>query len=372
MKKIITILFVAPLILASLFLWYKYKKNVQSVVPYPYVFQNNAYSELNVEAPILIVGDRMGDRLGSFAKIMADKVSENLSKPVKIDSIAVKGEGLHRTLEKIKSLKRLPLIIVYMGGSEESAESKFQTQDIDTIKKNLEIYEDEKIQTLLMIFPQLSRFVYHTVKYKALGSSIIPDNNTYSDIAVQKRNEISFKLFEREINEFFTYAKDRNSYVIAVSTPLNLDAKPRSSCPGSFSGELSPKLDQVIGLVKERDFKQAYNISKELALMANNNARALYIHGKIAKNLGKIKEAQKYLELAIAFDCSNWRGSPVYNQILKSAASKHDVAFFDFNKMLKDHWTQNLVFFDDVYPQNLYMEKMAQVIAARIKKLLKL
>lgn len=372
MKKIITTLIIGPILVGAAFLAYRHNQNISSVVPYPYTFKESAYANLDSDAPILIIGDRLGVRLSSFADIMAKKVSENLSKPIRIDSIATKGEGLHRTLEKVKSLRRLPLIVIYLGGSEETRETKFKTRDIATIDKNLALYKDERVQTLLMIFPSLSRFVYFPVDYQKLGTEILDHSEKPDETITLRRNGISFKLYEQEINDLFTYVKDHNSYMIAVSAPLNLDAKPRSSCPGSFSEQLRPKLDEVIKLVGEKDFKQAYNISKELSLMANNNARTLYIHGQISKRLGKIDEAQRHLEMAAAFDCKNWRGSPVFNEILKAAAQKHDVAFFDFHKMLKDNWTQNVVFFDDIYPQNLYMEKMSNAIAAKIKKLLKL
>lgn len=372
MKKIITTLIIGPIIAAIGLMGYRLHKNVANVVPYPYVFEKDSYAGISSDAPILIVGDRLGERLGTFSQIMAAKISENLSKPIKIESIAAKGEGLHRTLQKIKSLKRPPLILIYLGGSEESFEPKFRTRDLATIKSNIALYQDERVQTLLMIFPQLSRVLYHPVNYQLLGQKPLAAKAETDTVTTLKRNEISFKLYEQELNDFFSYAKERNTYVMAVSSPINLDVKPRSSCPGSFNDALKPKLEEVMLLIEKKDFKQAYNLSKELSLMANANARVLFIHGKIAKKLGKIHEAQKFLELAAAFDCENWRGSPVYNEILRKAADKHDVAFFDLQQMLKDHWTENVVFFDDIYPQNLYMEKMAQAIAARIKKLLKL
>ena len=349
----------------------RHGKNVSNTIPYPYIFEKNAYQGLETDAPILIVGDRLGARLGSFAKIMADKVSENLSKPIQIESMATKGEGLHRTLEKIKSLRRPPLILIYLGGSEEGKEKTFLLKDIPRILKNMSWYEDERIQTLLMIFPKLSRFLYNPVSYQQLGRRPAQSLEDRPEDVI-KRNQVNFKLFERQINELFSYTKDRNSYVIAVSTPINLDAQPKTSCPGSFNEQFQPQMEKVMKLLKEKDFKGAYNTSKDLALMANTNARAQYIHGQISKRLGKVDEAKRHLSMAAAYDCSNWRGSPVYNEILRRAASKHDVAFFDLQRMLEDHWGANVVFYDEIYPQNLYMEKMANAIAMKIKKLLKL
>ncbi|MBC76768.1 MAG: hypothetical protein CME64_12205 [Halobacteriovoraceae bacterium] len=372
MKKIVIILLSAGIFLAGNFLYERHQNNVSSTTPYPYIFQNDLYEDLDVDAPILIIGDRLGERLGSFSKLMAKRMSQNLSKPIKIQSIAQKGEGLHRTLKKLKSLKKLPLIIVYLGSSEEHYEKRFLTKEIPTIKKNLSLYSDDRVQSLLMIWPELSKYIYHPVDYVRFTRELVEDETEYNQLDVQKRNEITFKLFESEIEELITYAKDRNSYFLAISSPINLDIAPKSSCPGSFDESFRPKLNKVIELVKKKDFKLAYNISKDLALINNSNANSQFIHGKIAKKLGKNQEARQYLELAAAFDCKNWRSNPVYNSILKKAADKHDAAYFDLHGLLQDNANNGVVFMDDIYPQNLYLEKTANTIADRIKKLLKL
>lgn len=372
MTKIIITLIIGPIIAISALLGFRYTKNVPSVVPYPYVFAKNAYQDLELDAPILIIGDRLGKRLSTFSEQISKKISENLSKPIKVQSLALDGEGLHRTLKKVKSLKKLPLILIYLGGSQEEQEHRFRTEDIPTIDKNLMLFEDHRIQSALMVFPIISSFIYSPVNYVELGKSIQKNQDSQDHTGFLKRSAISFKLFEREIEELFTYTKDHGSYMIAVSSPINLDSKPKASCEGSLGEELRPKFQEVLELVKKRDFKQVYNTSQELALLANTNAQSLYLHGQIAKNLGKMQEAKKYLELSAAYDCKSWRTNPVYNTILERAAAKHDIAFYDFNKMLKDHYGSNIVFFDDIFPQNLYMERMASAIGMKIKKLLKL
>lgn len=372
LKKIVIITLAAAGIFCADFIFERNQKNVVSTTPYPYIFQKDLYAGLEVDAPIVIIGDRLGDRLGSFSKLMAKRISQNLSKPIKIHSLAQKGEGLHRTLKKLKSLSKLPLIIIYLGSSQEHYEKRFKTSEIPIIKKNLKLFSDDRVQTLLMIFPELSRYIYHPVEYVKLSPELIEDKEQYDQITTQKRNEITFKLFESEVDELITYAKDRNSYFLAISAPINLDVPPKSSCPGSFDESFRAKLDNVIELIKKKDYKLAYGISKELALINNSNARSHFIHGKIAKKLGKDQEALKHLELAAAFDCDNWRSNPVYNSILKRTADKHDAAFFDLHALLQDNASKGVVFMDDIYPQNLYLEKTANTIADRIKKLLKL
>ncbi len=358
------------MVVPIVFLGIRYTSNQESEVPYPYVFKEQPRTE--TQAPILIIGDRLGKRLASFSNYLAETISTGLSKPIKIDSIATEGEGLHRTLQKIKSLNKLPLITIYLGGSEEFHEQRFLTRDSNKILKNFNLYADDRLKTMLMIFPKISKFLYNTVHYKFLDAEINKDSNEYSDTITQKRNIIHFKLYEQEIDEVFSYLKEHNSYLIALTQPLNFDIAPKRNCAGSIDELSRNKLKEVIGLIKKKDFKSAYSISKDLTLIANASAKIHYIHGKVAKNLGKKKEAIQSLKLAMAYDCEQWRGSLIYNQILKQAARNNDVLLLDFQKMLEEYWTKNILFQDEIYPQNYYFERTAEVLAARIKKLLKL
>jgi len=343
-------------------------------VPYPYSFSQTVTKDIpqRIDAPILIIGDRLGKRFATFSKFMADQISENLSKPIKIESLALDGEGVHRTLDKIKHIGRLPLIIIYLGGGQEYYEKKFNTKDINLISKNFKVYNDPRVQTLLMIFPVLSKFIYKIMDRNQFGPKIIKDKTEYSDITTQKRNIINFKLYEQELNEMFNYIKEHNSYLIAMTTPINLDIPPKKSCKGSLDEMGQENLRIIKNLIKDKDYKSAYEISKQLTLISNSNAKAHFIHGRIAKKLGLIKEAQKSLEMASAYDCVNWRGSLVHNSILEKVAKQNDVLLFDFNRMLKKNWTSNITFEDDIYPQSFYIEKSAKVLASKIKKILKL
>jgi len=370
-KLILSVLSVSLLLILGYF-GLRFKNNRDQIKPYPYVFSQQLPNEYDETAPILIIGDRQATRLASFSKLMAQKVSEQLSKPIKITSLATKGEGLHRTLQRLKQLDRLPLITIYLGGNEEYYESKFNTEDIDRINLNFKKYSDPMTKTLFIVFPFLSRFIYKPINYKVLGVDIKEDQNNYTDTTIQKRNIISFALYEEELSELFDFSKDHGSYMLAITQPLNLDIAPLKSCEGSFPKELKDKYAQVVMLIKNKDFKAAYGISKEIVLIASNNAKALFIHGKIAKSLGKIKEAKEYLKLSSAYDCRLWRGNIVYNSILRKVAAQKEIALFDFQKLIESEWTQNITFMDDVYPQGVYFEKLSIALAARLKKLLKL
>lgn len=372
MKKFLSFTIVIAFLGSIGFLAYRYKKNPESQIPYPYIFQSNTYDKNISEAPILIIGDRLGKRLANYSQFMADIISSNLSKKVKIISLAEDGEGLHRTLEKIKTMGKLPLVTIYLGGSQEVYEQRFLTKDINKIIRNFKIYNDDRVKTLLMIFPVLSKFIYTNVNYQYFTNLIKEDKNEYTDSIIQKRNMIHFKLFEEELENMFSYIKEHGSYLIALTQPLNIDIPPKKSCEGSLDQLTKDKLVKVNKLVKIKDYKAAYNITKDLILIANANADVYYLHGEITKALGLLKEAKQALDYAVAYDCKQWRGNPVFNKILEDTAAKNEVLVLDFNKIIYQDWTQNTLFMDDLYPQNLYFEKAATALSTRIKKLLKL
>jgi hypothetical protein len=77
-------------------------------------------------------------------------------------------------------------------------------------------------------------------------------------------------------------------------------------------------------------------MTKELSLIANTSANVHYLHGQVSRHIGKVDEALESLELAAIYDCLSYRPNPITHVILRKAASKHSVAFFDLQKMLKD------------------------------------
>jgi hypothetical protein len=372
LKKLLKITFILSIVSAAAFISYRYIKNPISEVPRPYIFKDNVYKPNTSNAPILIIGDRLGTRLSKYKKLMADTISTNLSKKVEIISMAMDGEGIHRTLERIKKIGKLPLITIYIGGSEETFEQRFSTKDINKILFNFNLYSDERIKTLLMVFPIFSKFIYKVINHQRLGETIKEDTNKYSDLVIQKRNIIHFKLYDESINDLFSYIKEHGSYLIALTQPLNLDVPPKKSCDGSLDELSREKIIEVTKRIKDKDYKGAYSISKDLILFANTNAKVHYLHGKITKKLGLMKEANNALELAIAYDCVQWRGNPVYNRMLVKAARNNDVLVLDFNKLVLKEWGYNTIFSDEIYPQNLYFERVTEALSFRIKKLLKL
>ena len=370
MKKLILFSFLAIIGLCGLTVYERYSKNIAQVFPYPYQFVAN--TPLESSAPILIIGDRLGVRFASFSDLMATEMSQNLVKKIEIASFAKKEFGLHRTLNELKRLKTLPKVIIYLGASEEFVESRIAPKSTQNFKKNFTLFQDLRVQTATMIAPNLSRLIYHPTQMIQFTDELKKDQTKYDDLETMERNEYVFQMYNKELEDLIDYVQERNSILILITTPLNPDIAPKKSCAGTFPNEFAPLQNEVQKFLKEKDYKQAYEKSRELTLVANSNANVHYTHALIAKNLGLDEEAQRSLNLAQAFDCLNWRGNPVFNQIIKRQALNKEVILFDFNQMLVDQWTQDVLFLDEIYPQNLYFERMSRSIATRIKNILNL
>ncbi len=136
------------------------------ITPFPYSFNTNAEKALESElesagsAKILIVGDKMGANLSVYTPELALELAKNFKSPPVIFNWSKPNEGLHRTLFKLKSLKKLPSIIIYHGASSELFEKTFNVQDAKAIEKNFATYDDEKIISLIITFPWLSKILY--------------------------------------------------------------------------------------------------------------------------------------------------------------------------------------------------------------------
>ena len=178
--------------------------------PYPYEFTQNPPIELESSPQILIVGDRMGEKLFEFKNQMQQALSVNLTKPIIIESLAQAGEGFHRTLNKIKRIKKLPKVIIYLGGSEEFHEQKYEAKNIDLILKNMDHYQNSTLQSLLFLNPFFSKFIYENVPLFSLTEAIKPFEGFKEENIILKQAELEYKLYELEMDDFMREVKKQN------------------------------------------------------------------------------------------------------------------------------------------------------------------
>jgi hypothetical protein len=373
LKKLLSaVLLLTVLILLSggIFIFNRYRQNPEMVFPFPYEFEQSAQT-LVLDAPIVIVGDRMGSNFARYQQELAQAISINLSKPIKIQNLAQEGAALHRTIHQLKSLGQWPQILIYQGGSEEFGELKFRPQEKQKIKRNFDRYRDDRIETLMLLYPPLSRIVYDPIERVKLKSDPLlrPE---LSEEEYLDRLDTELLIFEQQLIHLVNMTKDRNSLLILTTIALNPDVPPKKVCEFATTLELEKELLTLKELLNSNNPKMAYASSVQLIKQHSANAQLFFLHGQIAKRLGLIDEAKLSLLEASAYDCQPWRASEVQNSIIRKVARDHQVILFDFAKLVEKDWGENVIFADEIFPQHLYYERGMQQLGTVIKDILKL
>ena len=372
MKKILLTFII--LVIASIGYLYKFRylEDKTSIGPMPFEFSPGAYAPIKVDAPILIVGDMMAQRLSKFKELLENSLAKNYTQGIKVESIATEGESIYRTLHKIKSLKQVPLIILLMSNQDTFKEQIFKDKDLALIKDNIKLFKNEYIKTLLMIFPDLAKIIYTPVRPIKLTGKPNKETKAKEDSIYQNRKLVHYALYDFALEELINYTKKANSLVINITTPLNLSLPPAKSCDGSISKTSLADLEKAESSFKKNDYKLTYNLSKELILLNPYHARSQYLLSQSAFKLQKFREYQNSGSLALSLDCKNQGGDPVLNSIMIKLAKQYEVALLDFDKLIVDQSKSNFTFIEDIYPQDLYFEKIISTVSSLLKKRLRL
>jgi hypothetical protein len=372
LKKLLIYLPLLALALGGFWLWQRWNSNPAGVIPMPYTLPL-ASEKIDVDAPMLIVGDRMAKRFGLFKESFSLEISQGLSKPLKIGVLAQEGQGLHRTLRDLESLEKWPRVLLYTGGSEEMREEKFLTREIATTRYNFARYDDDTYRTLLMLWPDMARLIYRPIVRQVLPDQFIPGPpKAIDESEFQARLELSLKLYEIELQQLVQEAREHKSLLILMTVPVNLDVSPNKTCGFAQSPEITREINTIRELIKKQDYKTSYQRSRDLAQATLANAEVFFLAGQIASRLGKNDEAVQWLQQAVAYDCSMWRSSEITNNIIRKVARDQGVTLFDFAAMVQADWKQNTTFFDEIYPQDLYYEKASKALALVLRRILKL
>ena len=361
--------------LAGGYAYYEFNGRKTLIIPYPYSFNENAKNALRSElkeaqsANILIIGDRMGERLSNYTPEMIKRLSINFKNPPTIYNWSKPHEGLHRTLFKLKSLSKVPRIVIYHGASSELYEKTFSVNDKKAILKNFSLYDNDKIISLIITFPFLSKFIYKKTDYFELGA--IKEYQSHVSSAQKfDEKEISFKLFDYEMREMNDFLKTKKSHLILITTPINLEIRPKEVCSHSTSNDII-ELQQIIdNSIKEGNYKDAFTKAQSLTNETYGNALSSFLLGKSALGLGDLKLARESLQKAAIFDCTVWRGNAVYNSIMKSLALNHQLQLIDFDQLMASSLSKEGLFQDELFPQTLFYQTMFQDLEDILKKLL--
>ncbi len=369
--------FLTPLIFLSLLIAlgvYSLKHAPEGKIPYPYKFRlspKSFPSTIN-EAHILIVGDQMAKSLTRYQPLIQQKIQEisQLKNPPRIRSIAEEHLSAARLLPTLKNLTKIPPVLVYMGGNEELFEKSFLVNEGFKILSNLKQYENPFMQTTIMGIPLLTKFVYQGVKRITLTDEIKPDLHPYPGNLKQKQMEISLKLFETQIEEFIQWSLSKETQLIVITTPINIDPYPKKVCENSTSNEIITLQNHLFNLMNQNqnenpDQKSEENVKvlnelKDLVKLSPGNALSVFMLGQYLLKQGQRDNGIEQLRLSSMLDCQSWRATWAHNQILRRLTKKYDIPLVDFDLFLNNDFGKNVLFIDETIPQDLYFQKVIQ------------
>ena len=371
LKKLLITLPLGILLFGGFLVWQRVQTNPEGVIPVPYILPAVG-EKIAVDAPLLLVGDRMAKRFGLFKETLSLDISIGLSKPLKTGVLASENTGLHRTIRLMENLEKWPKILLYTGGSEELVEEKFLTREIPTIRRNFERFADDRWRTLLMVWPDSARLLYDPLIRQVLTDEPTVSKREMSEAEYQARLELSYRIYEIELEQLVELSRSKDVVLIFMTSPVNLDIPPKKTCAVARTNESTRELAAIRELIRQQDYKAAYPRAKELAENTIANAEIFFLYGQVAQRIGRSDEAKGALRKAAAFDCTSWRANEVTNSILRKVARDHRVTLFDFADMVDDDWRKNATFFDEIYPQDLYYEKASKALATVLRRMLKL
>ncbi|MFI5391813.1 MAG: hypothetical protein ACHQYQ_10665, partial [Bacteriovoracales bacterium] len=221
--------FILVTILIGLIGIFKILMRPSTLYPYPYTFGNISYPDKNraENCDILIVGDRMAIGLENLKPSLIKILSEEFSPNIDIFNWAEENEGLHRTLNKLSSLKKYPKIILYQGASQEFYEKKFELEQAETLSKNLKNYRDAQKISLIMAFPPTSKFIYSLENLVEIGPILKRNGEEKAAEKMQETFEMEYKIFELEMDNFANLAKEKNFFLFLLTTPINTIIPPK-------------------------------------------------------------------------------------------------------------------------------------------------
>ena len=372
MKKILLFLLTLSFFFGLKF-YKKYEKNPVKITPYPFQIVEDYKNQTSTveRASVVIVGDQMGHGLNTYLPGLIQDISSNLAEVIKVFNWSRKIEGMHRTLSKIKSLRQIPEIIIYHGGSQEFFEKTFHVKDKKKILTNFKKHSDEKILSLIMAFPILSKFIYEPVNLIELDQ-FNEDQDRLEGKDKLTKMEMTYKFFRHQLWDMINYVKEKNSTIILLTTPINLKIPPKKVCKGTTNALLKLELEKIEKEIKSKKYKLAFQKLELLKKKVLGNSKLLYFSGISTEKLGFPKTAEKILQKSAVFDCGAWRGNKIFNNIIREASQKHDLFLIDFDKIVNSQFGKGPLFLGDTYPQTFFYKQVIEEIKQVINQTLEI
>jgi tetratricopeptide (TPR) repeat protein len=375
MKKVIKIIYLLlflVILIPSLYLALRYQKNPEQIYPYPYKMETIDSAEIKEaeQADIIVMGDSSAQLLANSLSDFPSEVAPFLKTPPKIYHWGRPAETPAQTLAKLKSLSKLPALIIYHGGRDALQYQKFNLKAFPLLKKNIKLTQNDMLMTLIMAYPQLSRFIYHPLAQIEL-SATRPYSKSLPAVAVLEIIEVLYQLYKMEAGHLFQYIKEKDGHIWVIPQALNLELPPFRVCENSTDLTQESVLNDVAKLNQEGRIKEAFNKANQLIKTSPGNSKAYYQIGKLLVAMGNYQEAKKAYYKAMIYDCGLMRSNPIILKILMEEAERRQFKVIDFNRLVTNQLGRNILFLNDKDPQPLYYQQLNAIIKKEFIKFIK-
>ena len=341
----------------------------EGFTPHPYRFESfePAGKDEAAVSDILILGDRMGERLSYYTPSWEEK------RGWKVYNWSESGEGLHRVLNKLRHLSRLPPVVIYHGGVDEFYEKKFHPgKDYQKIRQNLIIHQKNKKTLWAKQFPRLTAFFL----YPSSGTTALPENprlniDDYKAFEKQRQMELVYHFYKLEFQELSFLFKGKESVLIVIPPPLNLDRVPGRVCDNAATRIGTVRQKQLKELLDRGELARAATLSDGLVRDFPGNALSFYLRGQSYKRMGQLRKAKASLYRAGLYDCDTSRGSIIFNKIMLTLAEKQNLTIVDFNSIVNNNFGEEKLFIEDLYPKKAYYQQLIGVVEKEVERILK-
>jgi len=377
MRIIFKAIFVLFLLMLSTIAYFAYDRRNAPIqfTPYPYHLDYQLTQDLSEyeNAHILILGGKLGQTFSRYQAQLATRLSKGIKTPLKIANWSGEGESAHRSLFKLRQLKKFPPVIIYVAPSEGFFEKKFYLNEFKKIFFNFKIVANPNISSLIMAVPFLSKFLFRQVKLQQLSETILPQNlDEIPNQGIQTFHQIHFLLLEKELEEISALVREKESNLIFITAPVNLDIAPKKICESTTSNTLFNYLQEIKSSIKDGVYKENYNKLQELKSITVAHPEVYYLLGTAAREIGRMEEARSNLILAQAYDCQIDRPNPVINAIEKKVAARYGHTLLDFDLQVSGHYGKDVTFLNELTPQDVYYQRLMDNLYSSLKKILKI
>jgi len=362
---------------AVIILYISRKDNPFTKTPYPVKVTGVPEGLDQAEkAHILIIGSGIAEYITPIIEEIGESYKDKVRGGLKIVNWAEQNEGIHRTLFKWQSLKKKPLITIYLGGDSEFYEQKFMVRDIEKIKKNFKRSENLELSTLLQIVPELSPFFYIPISHFIYASNKNPlENNKIKimpDRLKLKYIEFNYFVYKSLLNELIYEVKKFKKEIILLSPPYNPENEPNQTCSIASSETIIEILEEIEELKKENKKQEAYDRLRLLSEKALGHAGVFYKRAQVEKELKNHSLALRLFELSHAFDCLPSNATKITESIIEKAANNNGIPFINFSRLIFRNFGKGPLFLDERIPQEKYFDLIKNLIQKEVSEQLQL